>query len=574
MLASAAPHLSQPLRRPPGRARASCSPTTTAPMPPRSICTRAGVAVEAIVDLRARHARRAAAARPRRRACAILRGSAVVGTDGRRRIIARLGRRRCAPMAARVDRASRRPCAATACSSPAAGTRPSTCSRSRAASCASTTQLAAFVPDQSVQPERSAGAAGGSLSLAACFAEGCAGRCSTPPGPPASAATRRTAPTVREPAAGPLLPTWVGAEPRSPRAKAFVDFQNDVTAKDLGLAVREGFQSIEHVKRYTTTGMGTDQGKTSNVNALAIVAGKRGITIEAVGTTTFRPPYTPVTVRRPRRPAQRRAVRPDPPHAEPRLGDGAGRACSRMSATGSARATSRKPARTCTRRCSASAARCAQGVGLFDAQHAGQDRPAGPGRRRAPEPRLHQRLDQARGRPLPLRADAARRRHGVRRRRHRAARPRPLPHDHDHRRRAARAGLARGVAADRVAGARGLLHLGHRAVGGDGRGRAEGARACCAPSARTSTSPTTRFPHLAFKRGHGRRHPGARVPDQLLRRDRLRGQRALGLRRGACGRRCGRRASRSASRPTAPRACTCCAPRRATSSSARTPTAR
>ena len=79
------------------------------------------------------------------------------------------------------------------------------------------------------------------------------------------------------------------------RAKAFVDFQNDVTAKDLGLAVREGFQSIEHVKRYTTTGMGTDQGKTSNVNALAIVADKRGIPIEAVGTTTFRLPYTPVT---------------------------------------------------------------------------------------------------------------------------------------------------------------------------------------------------------------------------------------------------------------------------------------
>ncbi len=67
-----------------------------------------------------------------------------------------------------------------------------------------------------------------------------------------------------------------------------------MTAKDLGLAVHEGFQSIEHVKRFTTTGMGTDQGKTSNVNALAIVAGKRGITIPAVGTTTFRMPYTPV----------------------------------------------------------------------------------------------------------------------------------------------------------------------------------------------------------------------------------------------------------------------------------------
>ena len=56
------------------------------------------------------------------------------------------------------------------------------------------------------------------------------------------------------------------------RVKAFVDFQNDVTAKDIGLAVREGFRSIEHVKRYTTNGMATDQGKTSNMNGLAIAA--------------------------------------------------------------------------------------------------------------------------------------------------------------------------------------------------------------------------------------------------------------------------------------------------------------
>ena len=56
------------------------------------------------------------------------------------------------------------------------------------------------------------------------------------------------------------------------RGKAFVDFQNDVTAKDLHIATREGFRSIEHVKRYTTAGMATDQGKTSNMNALAIVS--------------------------------------------------------------------------------------------------------------------------------------------------------------------------------------------------------------------------------------------------------------------------------------------------------------
>ena len=77
--------------------------------------------------------------------------------------------------------------------------------------------------------------------------------------------------------------------------KAFVDFQNDVTARDIKLATREGMRSIEHIKRYTTTGMATDQGKTSNLNALAIAADALGREIAEVGLTTFRLPYTPVT---------------------------------------------------------------------------------------------------------------------------------------------------------------------------------------------------------------------------------------------------------------------------------------
>jgi len=88
------------------------------------------------------------------------------------------------------------------------------------------------------------------------------------------------------------------APPRSVRVapgRAFVDFQNDVTAKDIRLATREGFRSVEHVKRYTTTGMATDQGKTSNVNALGVAAGALDTSIEALGHTTFRPPFTPVT---------------------------------------------------------------------------------------------------------------------------------------------------------------------------------------------------------------------------------------------------------------------------------------
>ena len=86
-----------------------------------------------------------------------------------------------------------------------------------------------------------------------------------------------------------------GLVPGARAKRAFVDFQNDVTAKDLLLATQEGFRSIEHVKRYTTTGMATDQGKTSNLNALAIVADRLGTSIPQVGLTTFRPPYTPVT---------------------------------------------------------------------------------------------------------------------------------------------------------------------------------------------------------------------------------------------------------------------------------------
>ncbi len=77
--------------------------------------------------------------------------------------------------------------------------------------------------------------------------------------------------------------------------KAFVDWQHDVTTRDLLLATREGFESIEHIKRYTTTGMATDQGKTSNLNALAVVSRALDRRIPQVGLTTFRMPYTPIT---------------------------------------------------------------------------------------------------------------------------------------------------------------------------------------------------------------------------------------------------------------------------------------
>jgi sarcosine oxidase, subunit alpha len=141
----------------------------------------------------------------------------------------------------------------------------------------------AFVPGQSAQAELSAGSCRGIYDLAACIADGAKAGGGT------GAATATASFVGFNPVR--IMPAPAGQK----LAKAFVDFQNDVTAKDIKLAVREGFTSIEHVKRYTTTGMATDQGKTSNMNTLGLVAGQLGIEIPAVGTTTFRLPYTPVS---------------------------------------------------------------------------------------------------------------------------------------------------------------------------------------------------------------------------------------------------------------------------------------
>ncbi len=157
-------------------------------------------------------------------------------------------------------------------------------------------QLTGFVPDTSVQAEQSAGAARGIYALADCITDGYAAgsRAATACGlnPPAPLAQ----PAVSQPATGSLLPLWKVEAAQIRHAKSFVDLQNDVTTADIALAAREGYVSVEHLKRYTTLGMGTDQGKTSNINGLAILAEINSAQIPAVGTTTFRPPYTPVTL--------------------------------------------------------------------------------------------------------------------------------------------------------------------------------------------------------------------------------------------------------------------------------------
>ena len=148
-------------------------------------------------------------------------------------------------------------------------------------------ELLAFVPGRSAERELSAGACRGVTELAPALADGAAA------GAESGAPHRFTvdaAPSGR----GAYLGSLPEATPPS-AGKSFVDWQHDVTTRDLKLAAREGFRAIEHVKRYTTTGMATDQGKTSNLNALAIVAETLDAPVPQVGLTTFRMPYTPVT---------------------------------------------------------------------------------------------------------------------------------------------------------------------------------------------------------------------------------------------------------------------------------------
>jgi sarcosine oxidase, subunit alpha len=155
--------------------------------------------------------------------------------------------------------------------------------------------LQLFKPGASAQRERSAGACNAAFDLAAALVEGDAAGREAATGAGFAARSGRTYAVGVVVAASDKA--HVGKPgPADRRAKAFVDFQNDVCAKDVSLAVQEGMRSIEHIKRYTTTGMATDQGKLSNMNALGLAAAALGKPIPEVGLTTFRPPYTPVTL--------------------------------------------------------------------------------------------------------------------------------------------------------------------------------------------------------------------------------------------------------------------------------------
>ena len=150
----------------------------------------------------------------------------------------------------------------------------------------------AFVPDALPAGLSVAGSAAGRLSLSQALGDGarlgeqaaadCGFAVKVPMQPPQT-----------DPEGVALDPVW---RIKGGKGKAFVDFQNDVTDTDVELAAREGFRPVEHLKRYTTLGMATDQGKTSNIAGLAIMAEQTGKTIPETGTTIFRPPYTPVAI--------------------------------------------------------------------------------------------------------------------------------------------------------------------------------------------------------------------------------------------------------------------------------------
>jgi len=152
-----------------------------------------------------------------------------------------------------------------------------------------------FLPGEAAEACRCVGAGNGGFGLAAALAEGAAAGAAAAGDAGFTAGTASSYNVEGEVALEGVSNRDLPTDRNPSRARAFVDFQNDVTAKDIRLAVREGFKSIEHIKRYTTTGMATDQGKTSNINGLAIASDAVKRPAPAVGLTTFRPPYTPTT---------------------------------------------------------------------------------------------------------------------------------------------------------------------------------------------------------------------------------------------------------------------------------------
>src|SRR5215470_10720353 len=231
----------------------------------------AGVSIAAVVDLRGSPTG-ALPTEARRKNIEVLDGHAVTATQGRRRVGSATVRKLAADGDGFLGAARQIECD---CILHSGGWNPTVHLFSQArGSLRFDDASAAFVPDKAVQKQRSAGACAGAFTLADCLEQGFeAGLAAA-----ADAGFRASNPGSRPSATpggavDPLRPVWlVPSDKPATRQKAFIDHQNDVTAADLLLAHREGYRSVAHLKRYTTMGMGTDHGKTSNINALGILA--------------------------------------------------------------------------------------------------------------------------------------------------------------------------------------------------------------------------------------------------------------------------------------------------------------
>jgi sarcosine oxidase subunit alpha len=310
--------------------------------------------------------------------------------------------------------------------------------------------ILAFVPAAGgFQQRQCAGAVNGEFSLAAALADGAKAGAWAAEECALSAAKVSLPQVLARPEEATLALFQVPHDKPTARApKQFVDLQNDVTAAGIEIATREGFESVEHVKRYTALGFGTDQGKLGNINGLAIAARSMGISVAQMGTTMFRPNYTPVT-----------------------FGAVAGRHCGplfepkRYTAMHSWHVKQRaefedvgqwkrpwyfpKPGEdlhaAVARECQA----VRSSVGILDASTLGKIDIQGPDAREF----LNRVYSNAGYRQGALWPDVQRRRHGLRRRRHRLPGRQPLPDDHHHRWRSTGAGVAGDLSPDRVAGA-------------------------------------------------------------------------------------------------------------------------
>ena len=566
------PHLPAPLRRAAPAAGPSCSPPTTAPTPPPSTSPTPGVEVAAVVDARPQATVRVrpGVPRPRHRGPDRAASSpAPTGADGVTAWHVAAGRRRPATAAAS---------AATCCWSPAAGTRPCTCSARPAAGCATTTRSGRSCPAPTSTASRWPAPRRRVRRSAACLRDGAA---AAPAAVGRAASTRRGAapPVDRRPAAGAVADAVVGARPAE-RTAAARQLRRPAARRDRRRHRRA--RSAPACARSSTSSATRRSGpRTTRARPRACIAsGDRRRRCSACRIADAGHDHVPAAVHaglRSRRSPGATAgdlfdpVRVTPIHdwhvahgavfedvgqwKRPRYYPRAGRGHGRRRAA-RVRGRPRRAWRSWTPpRSARSTCRAPTPAGFLDRLYTnlistlkvgsirygvmcGLDGMVfddgtvdAPGR--GPVPRHHH--DRQRGDVLDWMEEWLQT---------------EWPH------------------------LRVRLHVGDRAVG-DGRpGRAR-ARATCSPRVAPELAvDNDGVPVHDLARRRGRRAAGARLPDQLLRRARLRGQRRRPGTGWRCGRRCWRPGQPSASRRTAPRRCTCCAPRRATRSSARTPTAR